>query len=273
MALFATGCAGNKAESSAIESYRAGDYSAALTKAKAASQNAEGPSKERANLVAGLSEYALRRPDEASTYLLPLLESQTPEISGTAGWTLGSIAYDRANYPKAISLLDVAAPKLKPDDAAKALTLKGDCYAKLGRMDDARQQYAAAAEKATDDTVKAQLQAKSAGGNVTGPTVFANNYPVTTSVAVPPGTRYVIQLGAFGDRAKAEKLASSCAGDVTRAGITRPRVEQRTDKSTGQTVFAVRAGDYPSRAAAEAAFARIAATGGKVGGTVMANLP
>ena len=230
----AAGCGGpGKAAVDPVVAYQHGDYAEALAAAKEAGKKAEGPEKERAQLLAGLSEYALKRPDQASTYLLPLLDSQNPEVAGTAAWTLGSIAFDKGNNAKAVGLLETAAGKLKGDDAARALSLQADASAKL---------------------------------NTPAPVGRLLGYP--PSAAVPPGTRYVIQLGAFGDRRKADQLAASAVPAVQQAGFASPRVEQRRDRTSGQGVYAVRVGDYASRPAAEAALARLS-----VRGTVMANLP
>ncbi len=267
------GCnAPSQAQQDALTAYRAGDYSAALTAANAAAAKAEGTDKERPTLVAGLSEYALRRRDEATTYLLPLVESQDPEVAGTASWTLGSIAYDRGNYPKAITLLGNAVPKLKGDDAARAIALAGDCYAKLNKPGDAKTQYAAAVLQALDPALKAELESKATGAGMpapAGPIIGGGPIkPVPAPTPPPLGTRYVIQLGAFSNKAKADEFAQHSTAASTRAGLATPHVAQRKDKSTGQIVFAVRLGNYSSRPAAEVALARLG-----IQGTVMADLP
>ncbi|MGQ0627027.1 MAG: SPOR domain-containing protein [Phycisphaerales bacterium] len=255
-----SGSGGSAPKGDSVAAYRAGDYAGALAAAEAEAQGTTGAARERAALMAGLSNYALKRADEATTWLLPLIESEDPKIAGTAAWTLGSIAYDKGNYPKAITLLATAKPKLKGDDAAKALALEGDCHARLNKPAEARAAYAEAAALATDESLRASLTSR-AGGVIPVP---LGGGPST----IPPGTRYVIQLGAFGNRASAEKLAANSSAAVVRAGQGRPRVVQRSDRATGQGVFAVRVGDYGSRQAAEAVLGQLG-----VQGTVMADLP
>jgi len=276
LALLITGCgAPSKSQQDALTAYKAADYPTALASANDAAAKAQGTDKERSTLIAGLSEYALRRPDDATTYLLPLVESQDPEVAGTASWTLGSIAYDKGNYPKAITLLGNAAPKLKGDDAARAVSLQGDCYAKINKPADAKTQYAAAAALATDPSLKYSLESKATGAGMPAPAgpiiIGGRTVPTRPTVPVtppPPGTRYVIQLGAFSTKTKADELAQQKNSVAVRAGLGSPLVQQRTDKSTGQSVFAVRLGNYSSRASAEQALARLGS-----GGTVMADLP
>ncbi|MFN0011358.1 MAG: SPOR domain-containing protein [Phycisphaerales bacterium] len=257
-----------------IAEYRSGDYGQAYREAEAQAQNSEGEAKDRASLMAGLAAYADRRPDTAERWLTPLAANANPEISGTAGWTLGLIALDRGSNAKAASLLPPAAEKLRGDDAAKANIAAGDAFSRLGRAPQAREAYQAAVNAATIESTRgdARQRLTNAGTGSATPTgqVVGSSLapPLPQPVVVSrgfTGNAYIIQLAAVGDPGKAASLANSAAPAAQKAGQPRPIVAATTDRKSGRTLYGVQIGPFPSRPAAEAALRQ---TG--LAGTVMA---
>lgn len=250
-----------------IKSYQNGTYSQAYDEAVAAHQRSDGVTRERAGLMAGLSAYALRRPEQAENWLIPLLSSRTPEVSGTANWTLGLIAFDRGNPSRAATLATTGADKLTGDDAARARLLAADAYARLGRSREASEQLAQALPAATDPALRGAIESRLAGG---APAVTPSS-PITGSPVgspappVPaPAGQYVIQLGAFSSRIKADQVTVSARGPASQAGLTSPKVVTTTDPKTGKPLFAAQIGPFGSRPEAEKALRRLG-----VPGTVM----
>ncbi len=245
-----------------IAEYRSGDYGRAYREAEAQAQDSEGQAKDRASLMAGLAAYADRRPETAERWLIPLAANANPEISGTAGWTLGLIALDRGSNAKAAALLPLAAEKLRGDDAAKANIAAGDAFSRLGRLPQARAAYQAAAAAATIDSTRneARQRSLSAGtgnstlaGQVVGSSMaHAAPKPVGVSQGFT-GNGYIIQLAAVGDPGKAASLANAAAPAALKAGQPRPIVAATTDRKSGRTLYGVQIGPFPSRQAAEAA--------------------
>jgi tetratricopeptide (TPR) repeat protein len=250
-----------------VAAYRAGNYTKALAEAEKAVSGAEGKPRERAALMAGLSNYALRRPESAAGWLTPLENSTDAEIAGRAAWTLGLIAADRGNHSKASTLLTSAAAKLSGDEAGQAGLAAADSLARLGRTGEARSQLAAALQTTEDPALKTLIQARIAQFGGPSASHQSPGAPLL-SASVPPGTKYIIQLGAFSDKTSADRLAATNSARTAAAGQGTPRVVMRQEKSTGRRVYAVRVGVFNDRPTAESALARMG-----IGGTVMADLP
>lgn len=266
--LLSAGCQSQpQGEQGYVQEYRDGQYASAYSEAQAAYNESDGVAKERAACVAGISAYSMGKRDLAEQWLRPIASSSDNEVSGTANWTLGLIAADRNQHAMAVPLYDAAIPKLRGDDAANAGIAAAESLQKLNRPADARQRLDAALASAQSDTAKAKVQQRLAGNtNIRSvpPT------PSTLGPAARPGlsgnaNSFVIQLGAFGNRASADKLARSSAGAASRAGQPAPRVVATTDPKTGASLFAVRVGVFANRPAAEAALRQM-----NVKGTVMA---
>jgi len=243
-----------------VQEYRTGAYQKSYNEAIERHNTAAGTERDRAALVAGLSSHALKRPDEAQRWLTPLTDNADAEISGTAGWTLGVIAAERGDQTRAASLASDAAGKLQGDDAARSAMVAGDAYARMKRNTDARTQYERGLAAATGDSTKVIIQSRlnSLGvGPAPGPR--PNDAPVPRPTA-RPGT-YVISLGAFANRSAAERLVISSRGAALKAGQPAPMLVTTTDRKSGQPLFGVQVGEYPSRTAAQAALTRIGLKG------------
>ncbi len=279
LALLAAGLAGCKSQPPPphsepfIASYRMGNYEESLrtAEAKYADPETKGVAKDRAGLMVGLSAYALRKPEKAQGWLEPLVNNPDPEISGTSAWTLGMISADRANYVRASTLASAAAVKLKADDAARAHLLAGESFARLGRTDQSKEQYALGLQVVESSAVRATLEERASGHGpgASSTTVLASpvgpGKPPVQGGQAPALGRYVIQLGAFTARAKAEQAVSAAATAASRAGQPAPRVVATTDPKSGGQLFAVQVGSFADRPAAEAALRAMG-----VAGTVLA---
>lgn len=256
-----SGCQqGPKQPETFVKEYRTGDYQKAYDEAVERTKTASGTERDRAALMAGLSSHALKRPDEAQRWLTPLTDHADAEIAGTAGWTLGVIAAERGDQTRAASLASDAAGKLQGDDAARSAMVAGDAYARLKRNPEARAQYERGLAAATGDSTKVIIQSRL---NSLG--VATSTGPGPTDAPAPkptakPGT-YVISLGAFANRGSAEKLVVSSRTATLKAGQPAPMLVTTTERKSGQPLFGVQVGEYPSRAAAQAALTRIGLKG------------
>lgn len=242
-----------------IASYRAGEYDRAYTQAAAKAESEPPPIKDRAALIAGLSAYAQRRPEQAEQWLNPLATHADPEIAGRANWALGMIAYDRGNFVRAQTQAASAASLLKGDDAARARLLAGDACSRLGRRDDAIQHWQVGKSATQDGALRATLESRLvlARGDTPG------SPPGTPSPQPPtpaPGGPFVVQLGAFSTRSAADQKAAEAAAVAARVGLPAPRIVATTDK-TGRPLSAVRLGGFPDRTTAEAALRRLGLQG------------
>lgn len=258
-----------------INAYTSGRYAEAFNEAERAAGAATGPQRDRAAIMAGLSAHALRQPDTAERWLIPLQEHPDPEIAGTAQWTLGEIAQDRGNHVKAVGLLTGAAAKLPPDDAGRAWQSAAESSQRLGRTADARAQLQQGLERAQAEWLKQSLRTRLntlgagpattlASTGVAGGAPSAGP-PVVGSPIPPPGMRFVIQLGAFSQPAAADDLARRTRPAAAQAGQPAPAVTTTTEPRSGKTLYAVRVGSFSTRPAAEEILRRMG-----VRGTVMA---
>lgn len=243
-----------------IASYRAGEYERAYTQAAAKAESEPPPIKDRAALIAGLSAYAQRKPEQAEQWLNPLTTHADPEIAGRANWSLGMIAYDRGNFVRAQTQAASAASLLKGDDAARARLLAGDACSRLGRRDDAIQHWQVGKAATQDGALRATLESRLVLAREGTP----GGTPGTPSPAPPPtpapGGPFVVQLGAFSTRSAADQKAAEAAALAARVGLPAPRIVATTDKS-GRPLSAVRLGGFPDRTTAEAALRRLGLQG------------
>ncbi len=227
------GCAGTSSGSAGgyLESFQSGRYEAALREAQGVHARSTGVERARAALIAGQSLHALGRDTESTRWLQPLASHQDDAIAGTALATLGLIAASQARHGSAAAQLSAAARRLSGDDAARAAMYAGDSYRAVNDARRAAECYELAAAKAASPALKREIAERTAGRT------------------------YSIQLGAFVQRAAADRTASGARAVAARAGLATPRIEPTTDAS-GRTLFAVRIGEFASRPVAEQALAR-----------------
>lgn len=237
-----------------VEQYSTGQYTQAYDNAVDAAGQLRGPKRDQAALTAGLSAHALGRNAEAVRWLSPLEQNPDVGIAGKAGATLGLIAQERGEHETAVKLLTRASTKLAGDEAARASMYAGDSLNALGRTDDAKKAYKQAANKlATDDNLKLML-ADRMRGNIppagkSGATFASGGTTKSTSKSgsgssIAPQS-LTVQTGAYKDRKKAEQEARQIANTKGVAARVVPILKN------GQTLYAVRVGNFTNRDAAE----------------------
>lgn len=227
-----TGCSsdGGSSQATIAEDYDAGNYESAYKRAVQVANRSSGRAKDEASLYAGLSAQSMGDTAEAEKWLAPLTSSSDSAIAGRAGAALGVLEMDRGNHQRAVTLLEQASRNLSGDDAARALYYAGQSYEAMGNNAQATAKYREASSLAMDSSLKSQIDSRmSAGGQTAG----------------GGSGGYSIQLGAFGNRANADKLASQVAGQAESLGFGQPRVAQKQDGS-GRTLWVVYVGRFPS---------------------------
>jgi len=241
------GCKGNSKSTAYMDAYNAGNHAEAYKRASQASTSGSQEQREQASLVAGLSAHHLGNDSDAKRYLQPLSYSSNPEVSGKANATLGLIAEGEGDHATAARAFEMAGSKLTGDEAARAYLHAGDAYTAAGNTTLASSMYKRASSMVTGDPGLASAirerqnaPAQGAGGDF------------SSGAATGP---FSIQLGAFSNRANAEKLAASASS----MGLGKARIVQ-TSKN-GQPLFAVRVGGFPDRKTAAAARDRAGITG------------
>lgn len=233
LALWAAGCkAGKPGSGSSLELYERGEYEAAWRQASSAAGNKAGPAHEREALVAGMSAYELKRYDEAERRLRPLSVSGDRELSGRASATLGLGNVARNNFAAAAIDLSSAGRKLTGEEAARANFCAGECYTLIGKLDAARNAYNLAQAGSAD----ASLRARASGRNA--------------------ASAYAVQLGAFGDRANAERIAAGARPRAQSRGLPAPSVVQGADVGRS-SLYLVQMGRYKTKDEAASARVRI----------------
>lgn len=227
-----TGCSssGGSSQATIAEDYDAGNYESAYKRAVQVANRSSGRAKDEASLYAGLSAQSMGDTAEAEKWLAPLTSSSDSAIAGRAGAALGVMEMDRGNHQRAVTLLEQASRNLSGDDAARALYYAGQSYEAMGNNAQATAKYREASSLAMDSSLKSQIDSRmNAGGQTAG----------------GGSGGYSIQLGAFGNRANADKLASQVASQSESLGFGQPRVAQKTDGS-GRTLWVVYVGRFPS---------------------------
>lgn len=227
-----TGCSssGGNSQATIAEDYDAGNYESAYKRAVQVAGRSNGRAKEEASLYAGLSAQSLGQTAEAEKWLNPLTSSADSAIAGRAGAALGVMEMDRGNHQRAVTLLEQASRKLSGDDAARALYYAGQSYEAMGNNAQATAKYREAAALAVDSRLKSEIDSRMNAGGWAGGGGSGG---------------YSIQLGAFGTRANAEKLANQVASQAQSLGYGQPRVAQKQDGS-GRTLWVVYVGRFPS---------------------------
>lgn len=242
-AVVLTGCAGSGSASKAdyVAAYQSGRYSEAFESASRQATVGSGPRREKASLIAGLSAHALSRNDDAVKFLSPVQNSSDNAIAGEAGATLGLIAAERAQHEQAAELLVKAGRKLDGDNAARAFMYAGDSYKSLRKDTEARGMWALAQTKVQNDSNLRVLIGDRLRTSTPGTT------PSQPASPTQPGTgavRHTVQVGAFSSFTNAQRELSRYRS------YGNARVVEITSRD-GKKLFAVRIGQYATRAEAE----------------------
>lgn len=215
-----------------LDLYQQRDYSAALREGERVGSTAESPERERGALVAGMSAFELKNYSESEKWLKIARNSSERSVSGRAGATLGLLHVARDRYSPAALELTAAARKLEGDEAARANFFAGECYSILGRIDAARLRYEESLSQAKDSSLRTRVSARlnSAG--------------------------YTLQLGAYSNRANADRALAAAARRATSAGLPAPTILSIPDV-TGRMIYLVQVGRFASKDEAQSARTRV----------------
>jgi len=232
------GCANKQsvARSSFMEAFRAGDYEVARRDAAITARSTTGVRHDQAALVAGLSAHRLGDDADARLWLEPLATSSNKDIAGRANATLGLIARERRDFGLAAARFSDAATSLSGDDRARADLYAGEALERLGRPHAAQAHYAAASSHASDDNLSEALK------------IRLDN------------KAYVVQLGAFSDRSRADRLVRDVEAKARSLGVDAPRVVP-TRTSSGAILYLVHVGRFVTRTEAESVLPRFGGQG------------
>ena len=200
--------------------YRRGDYQRAyaLASPSASSSSASGTA---AAYVAGLSAQKLGRLDTAARYLGRATRSPDDALAADALASLGLLEHSRGRYAQAAQHLERAARRLTGEQRARAYFYAGISHQKLDRWAQARTALVLARQATSSNTMRRRIEQRLA---VTG---------------------YTVQVGAFGDRDNAQRLAQQLAPKAQRAGAGAPRLVRSTD-SRGRPLTLVQVGRFSS---------------------------
>jgi len=223
--------------------YEAGRYAEAQRAAAgvAATRPANPPAE--AALIAGLSSYALRQPEEAERWLRPLLSHEDRSIAGAAAATVGLIAQSRGDDEETSALLAQAASQLSGDEAANAALHAGDAQQRLGRVEAARLSYNLGLAIVDDRRLRTLLEQRL------------------------DQTGFTVQVGAYARLANAEAHARRLVEQTSEIGVPAPRVIESTD-ADGRRLYLVQIGAFRSKNRAD----RVRASLGRKG-SIIASAP
>lgn len=229
-----TGCQSSrpKALDEARTLFEMGDYEDSLRVAEASHLRTAGAYKEEAAFIAGMSEYELKRYDNAKAWLRPLVRSSDKDISGRASATLGLVAAAQGQYTTAALDLMSAGRKLTGDEGARALLMAGDCYRLLGRLDAANLAYSTGRGMAQSAKLKETLASRL------------------------ENSAYTVQFGAFSSYANATRALDGARSRAAAQGLPTPAIVSSSDV-TGQSLYLVQSGRYDTKEKAAAARVRL----------------
>jgi tetratricopeptide (TPR) repeat protein len=225
------GCSG-KSSKRALDLYQQGQYPEALREGEQVAQTGKPPESDRAALVAGMSAFELKKYEEAERWLRPASRSSDPLIAGRASATMGFVNVARERYSTAAIDFSSAGRRLQGDEAARAHFFAGECYSILGRLDAAERSYAQARSLAKDTGLRARVGNRQSS------------------------TGYTLQLGAFANRANADKTMSLGTQRASRAGLSPPTIVATPD-AAGRTIYLVQVGKFTTKEEAAAAKSKL----------------
>lgn len=241
------------ARPSYIEDYTAGNYSSAYASAGAAARNTSlsEDEREQATLIAGEAAHAMDRNAEAQTWLFKVVGSHDPLVRGKAQATLGLIALEEGNMPRASELLSEASGSLVGDEAARTAMYAGDAYRASSRESEAILSYRKASDLVKNDTVlRGAIADRLAGKGPTTGTGVATTSGSTGS-GKPP---FTLQLAAFSSPQKAHEHVAKVRAQASRLALGTPQVVPVF--RSGKILYSVRVGTFASRMDADRAKGR-----------------
>jgi tetratricopeptide (TPR) repeat protein len=232
-----TGCAasnggvGGDALASAKASYQAGQYEQAYRLAVSRTQG-DGRTAAQAAYLAGMSAQKLRRVDDAERYLRQASQGTDAGVAGDAMVALGLLYAEHGRHAQAAATFLAVAPRLTGDGRAQAYLHAALSQQKLGQFAQARTNLSLAMGATQNPALRARISDVMA---VTG---------------------YTLQVGAFGDQARALAAAQAIAPRAVQLNLGQPVLAPRTD-ATGRTLTAVQLGSFATFDAANRAKAQL----------------
>lgn len=224
-------CSGGSSKK-ALDLYHQGQYPEALREGEQVAQSAKPPENDKAALVAGMSAYELKKYTEAERWLRSASRSSDFQIAGRASATMGLVNVARERYSPAAIDFSAAGRRLQGDEASRAHFLAGECYSILGRLDAAQRSYDQAKSLAQDPALRSRIGNRQ---NVSG---------------------YTLQLGAFSNRANADRTVEVGGQRASKAGLSAPNIIATPD-ATGRTIYLVQVGKFTSKEEAAVAKSKL----------------
>lgn len=212
--------------------FEQGDYARAQVTAARASVTAGGDEHDLAHYMAGISAYRMGNMNTAERYLRVAAQSDDPSLSADASSTLGLIYSRMGLYAQAAEAFQRGASLQRGEDRAQAYYYAGIAQQKLGQWPQARTSLLLARKS----TRNAGLMGK-----------------IEKQLAV---TGYTVQVGAFANRANADRQAASYKARVSKAQLGTMHITTGV-ASDGRTIHLVQVGRYATFGAASDARSRL----------------
>ncbi len=253
------GCGGTGSDAigEALSAYEGGSYQQSLTLASSANENARTTKDSlESAYIAGMSAYRLGRHQEAVQWLEEPARSDDRWMAGQASVTLGSSLLELRRTSEAARSFVRAAERLDGEEARKARLAAANAYRELGDRRASDEQFRLANVTPPQSGPSGSSGSAGAGGS-------PGRAPVASSGASDVGP-FVLQAGAFKDRAKADKRAAEVRAAASRAGLGDPKVLSKSGPDGG-TLYVVQFGRFADRRSADASLGRLGLTGVVVG--------
>lgn len=216
----------------------------------------EGPG----DLSTALTDYRGQRYEQARHRAAAAGEAGDAETRERARYLEGLCAYQLADYETARLLLsETAAGSAVPSESQATLGL---VYLELSRPSDAADAFAAAAVGLSGDDGRRSMYYAARSFAAAGDAGAAAAWTQRLADPTHPGWtgaadgRFTIQVGAFRERARAERAAVDAAEAAEGHGLGPVRIVPRTD-TRGEVLYVVQVGAFGSRTAAQSARRRM----------------
>ena len=248
--------------SSAISRYEEGNYERALAECTTALSARTGVDADRARALAAMSAWKLGRASDAATYAQQASKSSDAATRGRALVVLADTQLARMEYATAAESFEQAAAAFASAQApADANAARG--FAQRAR--DAIPTRVVVAAPAPEPVTAPKRPATAQTGSTVEPrpTVAAARTAPPTKAAPP--RQFTIRAGSYSTLKAAEKRVRAISKDLARANAPDARIEEVTTVS-GERLYAVRIGAWPTRADAEKVMGKISRKDLMVGG-------
>ncbi len=227
--LLMTGCMETNRQrlESVYTAYHQGDYSTAYRGAVELSLSGDPDVAEEATLMAGMSAYRNRNLAAAERELTRVARGRNPALIGDALASLGMIHAEQGRYDLAAHELLDAVAHLSDQGKANAYFYAAMAQRKIGKWPAASANLALAARHSRDPAFQQRVAQEQ---RVTG---------------------FTLQVGAFSDRANAQRAADAVARQAAALGLGQPRIVWATGDHRRRLAL-VQVGEFSHYAAAAA---------------------